>query len=92
MKNKQKQPKVYVFKEKDEHYRFISFDDPDRFVTWVGHRAAKEKLASDWFRLHGVFNWNELLSPKGHLVLVYRTLDKWVEPVTHDDLHWTVPF
>ena len=92
MKNKKKPPRVYVFKESDREFRFISFDDPDRFVTWVGYNREREQLINHWFGKHGVFEWNELLSPKGHLMLVHETLDKWVEPITHKDLHWAIPF
>ena len=92
MKNKKKPPRVYVFKESEGEFRFISFDDPDRFVTWVGYNGEREQLINDWFGKHGVFEWNELLSPKRHLMLVYETLDKWVEPITHKDLHWAIPF
>ena len=70
MKNKKKPPRVYVFKESDREFRFISFDDPDRYVTWVGYNGERE----------------------GHLMLVHETLDKWVEPITHKDLHWAIPF
>ena len=49
MKNKKKPPRVYVFKESEGEFRFISFDDPDRFVTWVGYNGEREQLINDWF-------------------------------------------
>ena len=84
-------PRVYPFK-RDDLYQFISFDDPVRTVSWMGNRAENLRVGDKWSRRHGLFEWDELLSNKGHMVVANRRLGKWVSPIEHDDLYWAVPF
>ena len=78
--------------QRDGAYFFISYDDPERGVSWVGTPSEKVHLGNRWSRKYDLFKWDELLSNKGHMVMINQQLGKWVPPIEHDDLRWAVPF
>ena len=84
-------PRVYPF-QRDGAYFFISYDHPERGVSWAGSPVENVRIGNQWSRKYSFFEWDELLSNKGHMVMANKEMGKWVTPIEHDDLYWAVPF